>query len=575
MSLLTPVLVLATLAVWDWYTVRIWREAQIRAARQQVEGLGILAGLRPPEPENEEDLARWISWISAGGVRCTVVAADGRVLGDSVPGAGENMVGRPEVREAFELGQGRAVRRNLVTGAESIYHAIRIRPEKGGAMVVRLSLPLAPLKESIAAYRWKVWPPALAMLAFGIVVALRAFHTLTARIDRLRVFSLGLVSQDFQSLPVDLRKDELTELGKALNAGAAELKERIRTLAEDREQSAAILRSMTEGVAVVNSDQRLIFCNESFCRALGVDRETWAMRPIAEVIRESDFLQAIQGALAGSETIRSELVVGSVQPRSFAVTAAPVRSEGRTRTAVMVLHDITVLRRLERAQRDFVANISHEFRTPLTAIQGFAETLLDGALDDLENRDRFLRIISGNALRLGRLANDLLRLSQIESGRLDLEFRRVAVVDLVRSCIENAKVEADAKELVLDAEFPQEVPQVRGDLIALQDILQNLLDNAVRYTAPGGRIVVRAEPKDGVVVISVSDTGIGIPKASQGRIFERFYRVDAARSRELGGTGLGLSIAKELAELHQGWIEVDSEVGRGSTFFLHLPRYGS
>jgi two-component system phosphate regulon sensor histidine kinase PhoR len=236
-----------------------------------------------------------------------------------------------------------------------------------------------------------------------------------------------------------------------------------------------------------------------------------------------------------------------------------------------VLHDISELRRLERVRQDFVANVSHEFRTPLTAIQGFAETLLGGALEDPANREHFVEIIRDHATRLARLTEDLLKLSRIEAGKLDLEFRPVSVYQLVQSCVETARFKAARKELTLEIRIPEGLPSVQGDSNGLQEVLQNLLDNAVQYTPAGGRLEVSASNQGGTVRLTVSDTGIGIPQAEQERIFERFYRVDAARSREAGGTGLGLSIARHIVEAHDGLLWVESAVGEGSHFHFNIP----
>jgi two-component system phosphate regulon sensor histidine kinase PhoR len=233
----------------------------------------------------------------------------------------------------------------------------------------------------------------------------------------------------------------------------------------------------------------------------------------------------------------------------------------------VVLHDITELRRLERVRRDFVANVSHEFRTPLTAIQGFAETLLAGAIDDAQNRVRFLEIILEHARRLARLTEDLLRLSQMDSDRLELEIDEVSVSQIVDSCLATAQHRALENGLKLAANLPS----IAGDRRRLAEVLQNLLDNARQYTLPGGEIVLSAEAHELEVVFTVSDTGIGIPRADQSRIFERFYRVDAARSREAGGTGLGLAIAKHLIEAQGGRIWVESEIGKGSHFHFSVP----
>jgi two-component system phosphate regulon sensor histidine kinase PhoR len=275
-------------------------------------------------------------------------------------------------------------------------------------------------------------------------------------------------------------------------------------------------------------------------------------------------------ALSGQEQVTSEIVIGTVRPRSFAVTAAPVQPPSH-KGAVLVLHEITDLRRLERVRQDFVANVSHEFRTPLTAIQGFAETLLAGALDDPTNRRRFVEIIREHAARLARLTEDLLKLSRIEAGQLKLDFHPVSVTQLIDSCVETAQLKAVPRQLNLNIQVPQELPRVRGDANSLQEVLQNLLDNALQYTPAGGTIDVSALSSDGHVIVTVADNGIGIPQAEQERIFERFYRVDAARSREAGGTGLGLSIARHIMDAHGGKLWVESAVGEGSRFHFSIP----
>jgi len=277
----------------------------------------------------------------------------------------------------------------------------------------------------------------------------------------------------------------------------------------------------------------------------------------------------VRQVLAGNPRVEAEIVTGTLRQHFFAATVAAVRA-GETSGAVVVLHDITELRKLERVRRDFVANVSHEFKTPLTAIQGFSETLLAGAIDDPQNRERFLGIILEHSRRLARLTDDLLKLSQMDADRLEVEIRGVSVSELIESCLETAQHRAIDKELEVTADFG-ELPNIAGDRRRLAEVLQNLLDNAIQYTLPGGRIVVRAALRDADVVFTVSDTGIGIPKVDQSRIFERFYRVDAARSREAGGTGLGLAIAKHLVEVHGGRIWVDSEVGRGSQFHFSVP----
>ena len=414
-------------------------------------------------------------------------------------------------------------------------------------------------------------------------VSLWVSRGFSARVERLKAFSRRVADGDFRPLAVDRTGDELDDLARALNATAAHLDQTIRMLTDERNRSAAILGSMVEGVAVISVQERILFSNQAFSQILGLDPAACEGRRPVEVIRQTELLFAIQQALAAQEIVHSEVTMGTVRPRSFAVTAAPVVDPGAASPAahaagrsgvtgvVLVLHDISELRRLERVRRDFVANVSHEFKTPLTAIQGFAETLLAGAVDDRENRLRFLEIIREHARRLARLTDDLLKLSQIEAERMELEFRPVAVAEFIQDCVETTRLRAGQKQLKLAVECPAGLPAICGDRNRLADVLQNLLDNAVQYTPPGGRVAVRARAAGLAVEITVSDTGIGIPQAEQERIFERFYRVDAARSREVGGTGLGLSIARHIAEAHGGRIWVESAVGQGSRFHFSIP----
>jgi two-component system phosphate regulon sensor histidine kinase PhoR len=407
------------------------------------------------------------------------------------------------------------------------------------------------------------------LLVAALAVAVVARNT-SRRIHELQEFSRRVAGGDFRPLANAHSGDDLGELARALNETAARLGESIRLLTDERNRSTAILGSMIEGVAVISAQERVLYSNRAFSQILGLDAGQIEGRSLIEVVRQSDLLAVIRAALTRHEQVSSEIVVGTVRPRSFSVTGTPVRAE-RHPGAVLVMHEITELRRLERVRQDFVANVSHEFRTPLTAIQGFAETLLGGALDDPANRRRFVQIIRDHAARLARLTEDLLELSRIEAGKLELEFRAVSLHQLIESCLVAAQLKATPKQIALSVELPDELPSVRGDSNRLHEVLQNLLDNAVQYTPAGGRIEVSAAGKNGQCVMTVSDTGIGIPQAEQERIFERFYRVDAARSREAGGTGLGLSIARHIVDAHGGRLWVESEVGEGSRFHFSIP----
>jgi two-component system phosphate regulon sensor histidine kinase PhoR len=404
----------------------------------------------------------------------------------------------------------------------------------------------------------------------------------------LKNFSSRLGTGDFRPLPGERSADEIASLADSLNQTAAQLDRTIQSLSGERHRSSAILRSMIEGVAVIDAQEKIIFSNRAFSNILNLDTSAIEGRPVIEVLRNTELLSMIRRALKGEEGLSTDIAMGIVQQRSFSVTAAPVNAlnpipaeragapafantREKPSGAVLVLHDVSELRRLERVRQDFVANVSHEFKTPLTAIQGFAETLLAGAVDDPQNNRRFLTIIRDHASRLARLTDDLLKLARIEAGKLELEFHPVGITELIESCGETTLLKASRKQIALEIEIPPGLPAMRGDPALLREVLQNLLDNAIQYTAAGGHICVTAAVRDREAIVTVADTGIGIPLADQERIFERFYRVDAARSREAGGTGLGLSIARHIVEAHGGRIWVDSEVGAGSKFSFSIP----
>jgi two-component system phosphate regulon sensor histidine kinase PhoR len=418
--------------------------------------------------------------------------------------------------------------------------------------------------DSAAVVRRSLWLGALGIFVATAAVSLIFSLLFSSRINRVKWFAQRAAAGDFTPLEGAAR-DELTDLADAVGGMVAELGRVIQTLTDERNRSAAILGSMVEGVAVVGGDERILYCNQAFEQILELPPGSSQGKKLVEGLRQAELVTAVRQVLPGGDEVTGEVEVGTVRRRSFSVTAAPVRA-AEANSAVLVLHDITELRRLERVRRDFVANVSHEFKTPLTAIQGFAETLLGGALDDRANRKRFMEIIREHAQRLARLTDDLLKLSRIEAGRLELEWRPVNVATLVNGCVETARLKAESKGLRIAVGLPKGLPPVRGDAVQLGEVLQNLVDNALQYTPPGGRIDVTAYSNGEEVIFTVADTGIGIPEADLERIFERFYRVDAARSREAGGTGLGLSIARHIVDAHGGRMWVESAVGQGSRF---------
>jgi two-component system, OmpR family, phosphate regulon sensor histidine kinase PhoR len=577
-------LLLGVLLTVDLYSASVLRREYLRSANEKLASFLSLVQARPPHLENLVELRAWAEWMASGGARVTVIESDGHVLADSAqdPETMENHSQRPEIQEALATGTGESVRHSKTVDQDLVYRAIRYQPPGGSLVIIRMALPLAQIDSSLADLRKRLLAASFVILVLGTIVSLGFSQMFATRVQRLKNFSRRVAEGDFRPLASEDSRDELADLGDALNETARQMEMEIRQLSGERNRSSAILRSMVEGVAVIDAQERLVFCNRAFSEILNLDSSSVEGRPLIELVRISELVGLIRRALQGEEGLQSDIATGIVQQRSFAVTAAPVNAldavagvgsgvAEKPSGAVVVLHDVTELRRLERVRQDFVANVSHEFKTPLTAIQGFAETLLAGALEDPNNNKRFLEIIRDHAARLARLTDDLLKLARIEAGKLEIEYVPVGLTELIEACAETTLLKASRKQITLVIDIPPGLPPVRGDAGLLRDVLQNLLDNAIQYTPVGGKILVNATAAAREAVISVADNGIGIPLAEQERIFERFYRVDAARSREAGGTGLGLSIAKHIVEAHAGRLWVESAVGSGSRFSFSVP----
>jgi two-component system phosphate regulon sensor histidine kinase PhoR len=331
----------------------------------------------------------------------------------------------------------------------------------------------------------------------------------------------------------------------------------------------AILSSMTEGVLAVDSKLQVSFCNDAFIRAVATPGLVEGV-PLIKVLRDPALFQLLKRVIETGETVRQRIKMTARDERTFEVHASPLASHS-TRGALAILHDITPAERLERVKRDFVANVSHEFRTPLATITGYAETLLDGGLEDEQNRRRFVEIIQANSVRLNNIAADLITLSELEAGRPELQPAPIPVSEVIHNAISTLEPVARLNQIKLYADEVNEV-EVLGHRTHFEQALVNLLDNAIKFNKPAGEVSVKAlGTADGQVEISVADNGIGIPEEDITRIFERFYRVDKARSRQVGGTGLGLSIVRHAVEQMHGNVRVESELGKGSCFTITLP----
>jgi two-component system, OmpR family, phosphate regulon sensor histidine kinase PhoR len=510
--------------------------------------------------------------------RVTLIAADGQVLADSevaVEGLGrvENHATRPEVREALAAGIGRDRRASATIGTPLLYVALPIVDGGRTIGVLRVALPLAVVTSSYAEIHRVMLAGGVVALLVACGIGLFVAHRVTQPVVQMQTIARRMSEGDFTVRAPIRSPDEIGALGRALNGLAARLREKIHDLGHEQAKATAILDGMIEGVIAVDARDTIILMNERARSMFGLDATRGEGKPFLEVIRNTELHEVFRESRAAGEGSVShrELRLASPVERRVQVNAVPLRLAAGEVGVVMVLHDVTELRRLEQVRTEFVANVSHELRTPLTAIQGYLETLLAGALEERENARRFLEIVFRHTERLGRLLNDLTDLSNIELGRVSLKLAPTRLDEVVDAVLAIMGPKAASGRVTLLSQLPADLPLVLADRDRLVQVVINLVDNAVKYTPEDGRVTVEARAGvDGQVDVSVADTGVGIPPLDLPRITERFYRVDKARSRELGGTGLGLAIVKHLVFAHGGQLRIESEPGRGTTVHVLL-----
>jgi two-component system phosphate regulon sensor histidine kinase PhoR len=523
------------------------------------------------------DLQPWVHEIGAdSGLRITLIRGDGSVIADSARTDQElhrmeNHAGRPEVQEALAHGQGVAVRHSDTTGQTYVYAARTLSDAKGELFVLRLAQPLSELQ----ALRGRLAAAMLlAALAAGVAILLTSLwidRRLFKPLDRLIVQSRGLVNGTVRRVEVP-DEDELAALGLALNRLAETAEAQFAAVRNERDHLKAILSSMSEGVLVVGADGRARLLNPAFRRLFDLHEDELEVtgRMVLELIRHPGLSRLVDDTLRLGEDQSGQIELLSPERRTLLLASAALA--GGERGAVVVARDTTEMTRVADMRRDFVANVSHELKTPLAAIRGYAETLRDGALDEPPTARRFTDRILMQCRRLQALLDDLLTLSRLESVASPAVEREP--VDLKAILIRAAEMLATAareRQVAIELDAPDGIPPVPGDPDGLERLVLNLADNAVKYNRPEGTVKLRLFESDNQAVIEVTDTGIGIPQDALARIFERFYRVDKGRSREEGGTGLGLAIVKHVAQAHGGQVEVESRIGKGSTFRVKLP----
>jgi two-component system phosphate regulon sensor histidine kinase PhoR len=506
--------------------------------------------------------------------RVTVIAPDGRVLADSsLSGPAllqmENHGTRPEVKEALASGVGMATRKSATIKEDLLYVAVPVRAEGRPTGFVRVALPLSGLESRVGDLRKAVL---LALLLAFLLTA--ALSTLLARplagpLEEIMTAARQFAGGDLSARIRVKRTDELGELARILNQSAIRLQERLTENARDRARSEAILSAMEDGVLGVDHKGVVLLANHALRRNL--DLEDPVGRHYLEVIRQKEVGEVVEQVLKTSDRRAVEVELRHLR-RVFQISAVPFPgNEGTPPGAVLTFHDATERQRLERVRRDFVANASHELRTPLTSIRGFVEALEDGALGEPETAERFLGKIRTHADRMAALVDDLLELSRLESGERPPRYEEVLPGEVVEDVLASFSRLAQSREVQLQR-GDDAAPAVITDADRLRRILENLVENAVKYTGSGGHVELSCRRgADAGALFEVKDNGPGIAAEHLSRIFERFYRVDKARSRELGGTGLGLSIVRHLAEGMGATVTVESELGKGTTFHLAVP----
>ena len=507
------------------------------------------------------------------GVRVTLLDATGRVLGDSeVPraelAAVENHASRPEVAAALAGQPGRAQRHSRTLGVDLLYVALPLRGT-GGLAAIRLAEPMARVAGLEGSLLRLALAAAAAALLLSVPLVLWTTSRQVARLAELERATNRLAAGEADARAREQPADELGRLGRAINAMAAERRARLETLERERDERERILASMSDGVALIGGDGRIARMNRALAELLGRPLPAVPGTPLTEYARAPELDDLLAQTRAHGAGREAELRLWGVQPRRVRASATPLEGGGAG-ALLLVVRDLSEAETLARVRQDFVANAAHELRTPLTSLRGYAETLLDGGLEDREHREDFVRVIRDQAMRLEDLVADLLSLAELERPGATLRFEAFDLREAAARVASALRPRALEAGLVFELE-PGTPLAVRADRARMEQVFANLIDNAIKYTERGS-VTVRLGGDAARAWCEVADTGLGIPPEDQPRIFERFYRVEKTRSREKGGTGLGLSIVRHIVTLHGGGASVESRVGQGSVFRFEIPR---
>ena len=509
-------------------------------------------------------------------MRVTLIQPSGTILGDSHedPARMDNHADRPEIKGALSGNKGMSVRFSHTLQEKMMYLAIPVRRDGKILGVVRMSLPITFIDNALKKIEIQIGWGGLAVALIAAVISLWISRRISRPLEVMKRATEEFAKGGAPGKVPVTGSLEIAGLAEALNHMGGQLDFRIRRITEERNEREAVLFSMVEGVFAVDAAERFISMNQAAAKLLGVDAATCKRKTLQEVVRNNDLQQFVKKALTSLKMVETDFILRGADERNLQARGTVLKDASDNKIgALVVLNDVTRLRRLENMRRDFVANVSHEIKTPITAISGFVDTLLKGAINHQKDALRFLEIIGRQVDRLNAIIDDLLSLSKLEQDpdQFVLQMEEVHLKGIlqaaIQACSNRAAKENTKIDLVCDENLKA---KIHAHL--LEQAVVNLVDNAVKYSGSEKRVEVRGEQQNDTIVIRVRDWGAGIGKDHLPRLFERFYRVDQARSRDLGGTGLGLAIVKHIAQVHKGFVEADSTLGKGSVFTIHLPR---
>jgi two-component system phosphate regulon sensor histidine kinase PhoR len=574
-------IILVSLGGVSWFALTSLRPFFIQRTASDLEiRARILAGqvadhLRPVDAAAVSRICRRVGQHTD--TRVTVILADGTVMADSdeEPNRMENHRSRPEVLQALAGGLGRSERYSSTQGQRMMYVALPLEGGDAPFAVLRVAIPLTAVTSQVNALFVDVLIGGFFSAILALALAFLVSRRISRPVEQLRSGAEKFSAGDLQHRLEVPGPAELADLARTMNQMAAQLQGRIDAVISQRNEFETVLASMVEGVVAIDRQGRIMSFNAAFTRMLAVPTGPVKGRDINEIIRDRSFHQLLTESLTQNRLVQGDLVVRQPVERVFDTHCVPLaglaEAPGGT---LVVLHDVTRMRRLENVRQDFVANVSHEIRTPLTAIQGFVETLMQAA-EDPEERRRFLDIIQRHVNRLNDILEDLLALARLEQRGegATVTLETTPLRGVIETAAQLVQWKADARGVRLALDCAADIT-VKVDATLLEQALINLIDNAVKYSPEKETVHVAAVQADGELQIRVRDHGPGIPQKYQPRIFERFYRVDKARSRKIGGTGLGLAIVKHISQVHGGRVSLESSSGRGSTFTIHLPTPG-